>query len=61
MQVNNVDVVGLGRPEVVQRLRDSTETVTLLVSRQEVVEEQQRERQDVSHHITTPCVRCVVY
>ena len=39
-QVDGVDVVELGRPEVVQLLREAAERVEVVVSRQEVVEEQ---------------------
>ena len=43
MQVNGVDVAGLGRPDVVQLLRDSQDTVILVISRQEVDDEEVEE------------------
>ena len=43
IQVNDTDVSGLSRPEVVQLLRNAKESVTLVISRQEVVEEQEEE------------------
>ena len=43
VQVNGVEVAGMSRPEVVQLLRESHDTVTLVVSRQEVVEEEEQE------------------
>lgn len=43
-QVNGVDVAGLNRPDVVQLLRESHDTVTLVVSRQEVMEEKENRR-----------------
>ena len=41
--MNGVDVCGLSRPEVVQLLKSAQETVTLVISRQEEVEEQDEE------------------
>lgn len=40
LQVNGVDVCSLSRPEVVQLLKESHDSVTLVISRQEVEEEQ---------------------
>ncbi len=45
-----MDVSGLGRPEVVQLLREAKDSVTIVISRQEVVEEE--EGQEVSHNRT---------
>ena len=38
-QVDGVDVSGMSRQDVVKLLRDATDSVTLVISRQEVIEE----------------------
>ena len=48
LSVNGVDVQGMRRPEVVQLLRDAESKVTLVVSRQEAVEEQDQDTPHVS-------------
>jgi len=61
LQVNGVDVVGLGRGEVVQLLREAMEKVELLISRQEVVEEQMNELEVRRiEHIVLPWQRMFV-
>lgn len=52
MQVNGIDVAGMSRPEVVQLLRESLDSVSLIISRQEVDEEQQ----EVEVGVTRPLV-----
>ena len=60
-QVGGVTVVGLERSEVVQLLREAMETVTILVSRQEVVEDLQVDHQEVNHvHTLSHLMRVVV-
>ncbi len=49
--MNGVEIAGMNRPEVVQMLRDSKDSVTLLVSRQEVVEEQEEQDNVCSYNI----------
>lgn len=51
VQVNGVDVAGLSRPDVVQLLRDSQDTATLIISRQEMEDEEHTE-----HEVSKVCV-----
>lgn len=48
LSVNGIDVQGMRRPEVVSLLRDTEGKVTLVVSRQEAVEEQEQDPAHVS-------------